>query len=125
MKILIADSHSEVQSALRLIASRNPAITEVREEGSLVELLAQCAQSCPELILFDRDLVRATRRHPLSLADLIRVLRRLCPSSQIVVMGSRFEAKQEALEAGANGFISKTDPPDEVLSSIIQFSKTI
>ncbi len=36
-------------------------------------------------------------------------------------MSSRFEAEQEALAAGASGFISKTDPPDVVLSGIQRF----
>ena len=121
MKILLADPHPEVQSALRLIINRIPEVTGVCEAGSLVQLLAQCAQSCPDLILFDLNLVQPSRSRAQSLADLISVLRRLCPGSRVVVMSSRFEAEQEALAAKASGFISKTDPPDEVLSAIARY----
>ena len=121
MKILLADPHPEVQTALHLIADRIPAVTGVSEAGSLVQLLAQCAQSCPELILFDANLVYPSRALTQQLADLISVLHRLCPCSRVVVMSSRFEVEQEALAAGAAGFISKTDPPDEVLSGIVRF----
>ncbi len=58
MKILIADPHPEVQSALHLILDRIPEVSRVNEAGSLVQLLAQCAQSCPDLILFDLDLIQ-------------------------------------------------------------------
>jgi DNA-binding NarL/FixJ family response regulator len=120
MKILIADPHPEVQSALRLIAGSIPAVTEVCVAGSLVQLMAQCAQSCPNLILFDLDLVLPSHAHNQPAADWFLVLRRLCPCARIVAMSSQFEAHQEALAAGANGFISKTDAPDEVLSGILR-----
>lgn len=121
MKVLLADPHPEVQSALRLIIDRIPEVTGVSEASSLVQLLAQCAQSCPDLILFDRNFIHPY--HSQSLADLIGVLRRLCPCSQVMVMSSRFEAEQEALSAGASGFISKMAAPDEVRSSIVQCLK--
>jgi two-component system, NarL family, invasion response regulator UvrY len=121
MKILLADPHPEVQSALKLVLNRIPQVTGLNEADSLVQLLSRCAQSCPDLILFDRDLVSPSRAHPHALADLVIVLRRLCPCSKVVVMSSRFEAEEEALAAGANGFISKTDPPDVVLTGIVRF----
>ncbi len=118
MKILIADPHPEVQSALRLTAGRLPGVTAVSAAGSLVQLLAQCAQACPDLILFDLNLVHPTRSQPETLADLIRVLRRLCPGGKLIAMSSRLEADAEALAAGADGFISKTDLPDEVFAGL-------
>jgi two-component system invasion response regulator UvrY len=122
MKILLADPHPEVQSALHLVIARIAQVTLVGEASSLVQLMAECAQACPDLILFDPDLVPPSRSHTRNaLADLIRVLHRLCPSARVVAMSSRFEAQQEALAAGASGFISKTDPPDVVCSGIVRF----
>lgn len=122
MKILIADPHPEVRSALRLILNRLPEVTEVSEAGSLDQLLAQCenaqrAFNCPHLTLFDPALARASS----SLAGLVSALRRLCPRGLLVVMSSCFESAEEILAAGADGYISKTDPPDEVFSAISRF----
>ena len=116
---MLADPHPEVQSALHLIAGRIAEITEVHEALSLVQLLAECAGSCPDLVLLDPDLVRPA--HSQALADAIKVLRRLCPASRVVVMSSRFEAEQAAVAAGADGFISKTAPPDEFLAGLTRF----
>ncbi len=120
---MLADPHPEVQATLRLIANRIPEVNEVAEAGTLVQLLAACAASCPDLILFDPDLVQPARSRSQALADLISVVRRLCPGSRVVAMSSRFEAEHEALAAGANGFISKTVPPDEFLSGLARFLK--
>jgi DNA-binding NarL/FixJ family response regulator len=121
MKILLADPHPEVLSALRHTLDRIPEITGIREANSLVQLLALCTQSCPDLILFDLDIVRPSRSNTRTLVDLISVLYRLCPNSKVVILSSRFEAEQEAASAGADGFISKTDPPDFVLSTIVRY----
>jgi DNA-binding NarL/FixJ family response regulator len=123
MKILIADPHPEVQSALHLILNRIPDVTEVIEAGSLVQLLSQCTQSYPDLILLDINLVYPSRSRNHSLVDIISQLRCLCPRGLVVVMSSRFEAEQEAIAAGANGFISKTNPTEEFISSIVGFLK--
>lgn len=123
MKILIADPHPEVQAALCLIAGRIPEVTEVTAAGSLLQLLAQCAGSCPNLIMLDLALVKPAYARTRSLADLIRVLQCLCPNSRVVVISSQFEAAQEVLQVGASGVIRKTDPPDEVLASIADFLK--
>ncbi len=123
MKILIADPHPEVRDALRLIAGRIPGVTTVSVAGSLVQLLAQCAQACPDLVLFDLGLVQPTRAHPQALPDVIGVLRRLCPAGRVAVMSSHLDAQPEALSAGANAFISKTDPPDVVMSAIAHILK--
>jgi DNA-binding NarL/FixJ family response regulator len=121
MKILLADPHSEVQSALQLLLGQIPQVNSVCEATGLVDLLAQCAQSCPDLILIDPALIHPGRPRQQSLGHLIQVLRRLCPDSRILVMSSRFDVEQAVLEAGASGFLSKTDTPDAVISAILEF----
>lgn len=123
MKILIADPHPEVRSALHLLCDRIPEVSQVSEAGNLVQLLAACTQVCPDLILFDSELIHPARSQAESLASLVRVLQHLCPHAQVVVMSSRFGLEQEAQVAGASGFISKTDPPDVVLTGIVRFLK--
>jgi DNA-binding NarL/FixJ family response regulator len=118
MNILLADPHPEVLSALHLIVNHFPGVSDVREAKSLIQMLAQCAQFCPDLILFDLDLVHPRRSQ--SLAETINILHRLCPQGRLVAMSNRFDVEQEALSAGASGFISKTAPPDEVLADIVR-----
>jgi DNA-binding NarL/FixJ family response regulator len=119
MKILVADPHPVVQTALHLTLSRIPGVILLTAAGSLAQLLSQCEQICPDLILLDLDLIHPSQ-HPRSLDDLLELLHRLCPGAKIATMSTRLEVKQEALAAGVSGFISKTDPPDDVLSNILR-----
>ncbi len=121
MRVLIADPHFAVQNALSLSLRQLPVVNAVQEAGSLVQMLALCAQFCPDLILLDPDLIQPSRARQQALKDLLSVLRSLCPKAHIAFMSSRLEAAQEAQAAGVNGFVIKTDPPDEVLSSVMRF----
>ena len=124
MKILIADPHPEILSALRLVVDRIPEITQVSDAGSLVGLLAQCALECPDLILLDLELSCPSRSRIQPLPDMLNVLHRLCPHAKVMVMSSQLEGEQAALKAGANDFFSKMDPPEVVLSKIVRFSSS-
>lgn len=113
MKILLADTHPEVRSALLLALRRLPGANEIEATSSLIQLLDRCAQACPDLVLFDLDL-------GMPLADLMQALRRLCPRTILIGLSSRMDAKAEALQAGTDAFISKTDAPDEVTAIILR-----
>jgi DNA-binding NarL/FixJ family response regulator len=115
MKIFLADPHPEVRSALNLVLNHIPGVSVIGETGDIFQLLAQCAQECPDLILFDPELVRPYRfrRTPgQQLVDILTVLHRICPQAKVVAMSSRLEFEQKALVSGADGFIGKTEPPE-------------
>ena len=116
MKIFLADPHPQVRSALHLVLSQIPRASVIGECGDVFQLLARCSQECPDLILLDPELVkvhRSQRRNSSqSLLDSIAVIHRICPEAKVVAMSSRLEAEREALDAGADGFISKTEPPE-------------
>jgi DNA-binding NarL/FixJ family response regulator len=54
----------------------------------------------------------------LETADLIGALRWHCPGLYVIVLSGRPEARRVALDAGADAFVSKIDPPDRLLSAI-------
>jgi DNA-binding NarL/FixJ family response regulator len=120
MKILIADPNPEVQSALQLIINLIPEVTEVSETNNLIQLLAECSHFCPDLLLFDIDLLISQRYNSLNLPDFINVIHRICPCIKVIAMSSRFQVEYDIQHAGIDGYISKTDPPDEVISVIVR-----
>ena len=56
----------------------------------------------------------------LSLAaeDLLMALRAACPALAVIVLSGQPEAEGSALAAGADAFVSKADPPEQVLAAI-------
>ena len=112
MKILLADPHPEVRTALRLVLEQQAGLLVLGEIRDAFELVAQAVQDCPDVILLDPDLpgVRA------SLEKLVAALKARCPCARVVALSSHPGAERECLEAGAEAFFCKSDPPDALLA---------
>ncbi len=65
MKLLLADPHPQVRSALHLVLSQIPNVTVIGESGDAFQLVSLCSQECPDLILLDPELVRRNDCQPL------------------------------------------------------------
>ena len=123
MRVLLADDQSEVRSALRLLLEQNPDVEVVGEAARTDDLLAQVMASCPGacgecensvgyVVLLDWELAHRDA------AELPRSLRSLCPYLSVVALSGRPEARQAALAAGADAFVSKVDAPERLLAVI-------
>jgi DNA-binding NarL/FixJ family response regulator len=84
----------------------------VSEAVDARELLTEAKAVLPDLVLLDWEL------RGLTPAELMPTLRRVCPGLAVVVLSGRPEARSDATEAGADAFVSKTDPPDSLLAAI-------
>lgn len=107
--VLIADHEPEVRQALRLICEESLGLTVAAEAADSHELLARISITPSNLLLLEWELPG------LQAQDLIKTLR-ADQALSIIVIGGQPEARTEALEAGANGFVYKGDPPDHLLS---------
>jgi DNA-binding NarL/FixJ family response regulator len=114
MKIFLADPHPQVRSALELVLSQIPGASVSSDIENIYQLLILCSQECPDLILIDPELVKPHRRNQgtSQRMESFALIHRICPGAKVVAMSSRFEVEQEALASGADGFISKTEPPE-------------
>jgi len=112
MRVLLADDQSKVRSALRLLLEQQPGLSVVSEAVEAEDLLAQVEASQPDLVLLDWELpgLRAD--------DRLSALRRLCPRLKVIALSGRPEARQAALTAGADAFVSKGEPPERLLTTL-------
>jgi DNA-binding NarL/FixJ family response regulator len=116
MRILLADDQPNVRSALRLLLEQEAGLTVVAEAEDSKELVSHFEVACPELVLLDWELPGGKS------AELIPALRAKCPELAIIVLSSRPEAHRAALDAGAESFVSKGSPPQEVITSVKNIS---
>jgi two-component system nitrate/nitrite response regulator NarL len=112
MRILVADSQSKVRHALCVLLRQQPGLEIVGEAASALELLTQTEECCPNLILLH------WRLRDLTASDLLPALRKKCPGFRLIVLSARREACQAALDAGADAFVCKMDPPDRLLAAV-------
>jgi len=112
MRVLLADDQSKVRSALRLLLEQQPGLSVVSEAAEAEDLLAQVEATQPDLVLLDWELPG------LRTDDRLSTLRRLCPRLKVIALSGQLEARRAALTAGADGFVSKGDPPEQLLTTL-------
>jgi DNA-binding NarL/FixJ family response regulator len=112
MRILLADDQATVRSALQLLLEEDPELNVVGEATDARELLTQAGIACPDLVLLDWELPGSQA------ADLLPALRQRHPHLVVIALSGRPEARQSALAAGADAFVSKGDPPERLLATV-------
>lgn len=112
MRLLLADNQAKVRFALRALLEQQPGLTVVGEAAEAGDVLPQVKAVHPDLVLLDWNL------HGLAEAGLLSALRQVYPNLIVIALSARPEVRQAALEAGADAFVSKTDPPERLLEAI-------
>lgn len=113
MRILLADPQAKVRFALRVLLERRPDLEVVGEAACAEELLSLASASCPDLVLMDWSVADDMAE------GLMVALRSECPSVEVIVLSGRPEAREAALSAGADSFVSKGNPPEHLLTAIV------
>ncbi len=112
MRILLADDHPQPRRALGVLLQREMGLSVAGEAEDAESLHAQVMALQPGLVLVDWGLLRPAPDR------LVAALRRMCPRLRVVVLSGWPEVRAGALNAGADAFVSKGDPPDMLLAAI-------
>jgi DNA-binding NarL/FixJ family response regulator len=57
--------------------------------------------------------------------DILSTLRIICPALHVIALSGRPEARRAALKAGVDAFVSKSDPPENLLAAIRDFERPV
>jgi DNA-binding NarL/FixJ family response regulator len=112
MHILLADDRPKVRFALRLLLEQQPEAHVVEEVAGGQALLEQLRNSCPDVLLLDWELPGLPPR------QLLATIKQEFPGIFTVVLDSKPQTGQHALQAGADEFVSKNDPPERLIAAI-------
>jgi DNA-binding NarL/FixJ family response regulator len=112
MRVFLADDQAKVRSALRLLLEQEPGLSVVGEAAKAEDLLAQVQTTLPDLVLLDWELPG------LGSADLLSVLNSLGCHLKVIALSGHLDAREEALVAGADAFVSKGEPPEQLLAAL-------
>lgn len=113
-RILLADDHAILRAGLRLLIDQQPDLAVVGEAGDGNEALAKAKQLQPDVILLDLNMPGLD-----GLAALHR-LRHDAPDSRVLILTMHDDVSylQEALRAGAAGYVLKRAVDNELLMAI-------
>ena len=119
MRILLADDQPKIRFALRLLLEREPGLDVVGEAAEAESLLAQLEATQPDVVLLDWELPG------LSAIGGLPALRAVCPQLRVIALSGRLEARQAALAAGADAFVSKSKPPSQLIATLRAISQEV
>ena len=114
IRVMLVDDHAVVRSGLGAFLLAYDDLELVGEAGSGEEAVQLCEQSQPDVVLMDLvmpGMDGATATH---------AIRERCPNTQVIALTSFKEKNlvQEALQAGAIGYLLKNVSADELADAI-------
>lgn len=110
MRILIADRQAATRLALEMLLQAEDGLTVVGKAMDIKDVLNQIEPACPDVVVLDWDLPGA------SIQTLVSDIHALGNEIHIVVLSGRPEDERNALVAGADAFVSKANPPMELVT---------
>jgi DNA-binding NarL/FixJ family response regulator len=119
MKIMVADHHPQALWALKTMLEEKPQFNVIGDAVNAYKLLNLVIENPPDLVLMDSELPG------MSNANLINELHKVVPKIIVVVMGGSKADGAMLIKAGANAFVSKSDPPDRMLKIIQGFESQL
>jgi DNA-binding NarL/FixJ family response regulator len=114
IRVLIVDDHALYRRGLQTVLATEDGIEVVGEAADGVEAVDQAEETMPDVIVMD---VGMPKRGGI---DACRVIKQRVPSVRILMLTSSDDEANlfEAVRAGANGYLLKDVPPEEVATGI-------
>jgi two-component system, NarL family, response regulator LiaR len=114
LRLMIVDDHTVLRRGVVAALAEFEDIDVVAEAGSGEDALVQCQANGPDVVLIDLMMPG------MSGIEAIQALHDLCPDVQLIAFTSfRDESMvEEALRAGAIGYLLKDVAPDELVKAI-------
>ena len=115
MRILLADAQPNVRYALHVLLANRPELNMAGDATDAYELISRLTADDPDMLILDWMLPG------LAEAGSIAALRDIRPDLIIIALSGRPELGHTAINAGADAFVSKIDPPERLLTAIDRF----
>ncbi len=113
VRILIADREEVFRLGVKKLFGVEDDLRVIAQAETAEQVKVATQGFNPDLVYVQADLVEEAP------GNLVALLRRLCPKTQIIVTGSAFRDDQASryLKSGASGIVLKSDPPEVFVKS--------
>jgi two-component system response regulator NreC len=119
IRILIADDHGVLRAGLRALLSAEPDLEVLGEAADGEEALRLSSEINPEVVLLDISMPDSSG------IEVTRRLKKMLPEAQVLILTVHEDETllQEAIEAGAAGYIVKRAAESELIDAIRAVSR--
>ncbi len=112
MRIVIADDQKRARQSLKALLSASLPQVEIREAASGAEALSLVEEIQPRLVVMD------IRMPELDGLEATRRIKQRWPSVKVMILSIYQEREEEAQTAGADLFMGKGAPPENLLAAL-------
>jgi DNA-binding NarL/FixJ family response regulator len=112
VRLVIADDRERTRRAVRALLAAHPGFAVVGDASDGQQAIDQVEQLAPDVVILD---LRMPRLDGISATTEIK---RRWPGVRVVVHSLAVDRREDALAAGADAFVGKADPPDELLEAL-------
>jgi len=116
--VLIADDQTLFREGIKDLLEDEKGITVVGEASNGPEVVAMAKKLKPDVILMDIKLPQMDG------VSATRIIRKDCPNTNVLILSSYEDEAHvtEAIQAGANGYLSKMLPASELVHALKTFT---
>jgi PAS domain S-box-containing protein len=118
-RILLADDHEFVRHGVRSLLESHPDFEVCGEAVNGSEAVSMAERLQPDVVVLDISMPEMNG------LEAARVIRNMLPKSEILILSQHNtnEVKKAALNAGARGYIAKSDVARELLAAVVAVSQ--
>jgi DNA-binding NarL/FixJ family response regulator len=110
LRLLIVDDQRRTRQSLRALLSTEFPLIKLLEAENGVEALNRAEDWLPDIVLLD------VRMPDVDGIEVTRLMKRQRPEVKVIVLSISAEYYVASLEAGADAFMSKGEPPERLLA---------
>ncbi len=113
IRILIVDDQPRARQSLKALLATMPEVGDIREAEGATEAVSSVKEMKPDVVLMDvvmpgMDGLMATR-----------LIKSIQPKTRVVILTLYPEYRQEAFAAGADSFVTKGGPSEELFDALL------
>lgn len=112
LRILIVDDQRRARQSLQALLATKFCLIEMHEATNGVEAVKGVEEWLPDIVLMD------ARMPELDGIEATRLIKKRMPHLTVIVLSMYAEYESAALMAGADVFISKGEPPEQLLAAL-------
>ena len=110
LRILIVDDQRRARQSLKALLDTKFQLTQILEAENGVEAVKYVKEWLPDIVLMDARMPHGDG------IEATRAIKQQSPNVKVIVLSMFAEYQAAALEAGADAFISKGEPPEHLLA---------
>jgi CheY-like chemotaxis protein len=119
MRILVVDNQPRARQSMKALLGAWYPAAELREAADGYEAVQLVEEFQPDVILMDARMPR------MSGLEAVRFIKAKSGLIKIIVLSMYGDLQAEALAAGADAFVSKSDPPEKIRETLEDISSAV